>query len=125
MSSPELAFQTLVFGEIGTVLPGVNAGSNPVFNQTLPYVQFGQVEARDQETGHELLIEVHVWSEVEGPHQCHEYMHAIRERLHARAFQDATWHFNCVREVFHDVLLDEDEKTWHGVQRFRAFTRAL
>lgn len=121
MSSPDLAFQTVLAEEIATAVPGVEAGSHPAQNQAMPYIQFGESEVSDTFVlGHEILMLVHVWSNKEGPHEVKTHQHAIREALHEHSFEKSGWTFSCIREDFAETLFDPEAETWHGVQRFRA-----
>ncbi|KWT72372.1 hypothetical protein APY04_0166 [Hyphomicrobium sulfonivorans] len=87
----------------------------------MPYVQFGQSEITDDFVpGHRVLMEVHVWSKVEGPHEVKDIQGKIRGALHGRCLTGAGWRFTCVREDTARTFLDVDGETWHGVQRFRA-----
>lgn len=118
--SPELALQTIVFGEISTALPSVPSGAQPPANRPLPYIQFGQTSTEDHEAGHVVTIELHYWSSAEGPHEVKEHADAVRDALHGTSKTGNGWRFSCIRELSNDVLLDVDDETWHCVQRMRA-----
>jgi hypothetical protein len=118
--SPELAFQTVVYERVTAALPSVPNGTTPPGNQVLPYVQFGNTDTEDHEIGHDITIYVHHWAGGRSPHIVKENMHAVRNELHGTIYTNNGWRFSCIRETFADVLLDEDEQTWHGIQRFRA-----
>lgn len=121
MSSPDLSFQEVVASETLAALPTTRTGAQPPADGTLPYVQFGQSEVSDTfAIGHELILEVHTWSKLEGPHEIKTMQHAIREALHGMNFEKNEWLFTCVREDTARSFLDVGGETWHGIQRFRA-----
>jgi hypothetical protein len=126
VSSADLTLQEVFAIAIGAALPSVPSGSHPPADRPLPYIQFGQSEVVDEfPPGHELFIDVHVWSKAEGPHQVKEYQDGIRTALHDQAFSRGDWRFTCVRENNARTFLDVDNETWHGVQRFRALAGLL
>lgn len=121
-SSPDLDFQTACFTELAAELAGVTVLAHPGHEQPLPYVFLGESEVADNNpNGHEVIVHVHSWSKLEGPHQLKQIQHTIREALHNNSISQGDWRFSCIREDFAKSFLDEDNETWHGVQRFRAY----
>jgi hypothetical protein len=121
--SCDLIFQEVIAITLASAMPTVSLGAQPPpeDNDTLPYVQFGQSEVRDEfAPGHEILTEVHVWSAVAGPHEAKTLQGQIRDALHSLDFTRSGWKFTNVREENARTFLDVDGETWHGVQRFRA-----
>ena len=126
MSSPDLTLQEVFAIEIAAALPGVESGAHPPKDGPLPYIQFGQSEVGDNFVpGHELFFDVHVWSNAEGPHEVKNFQSAIRLAIHDRSYERNGWRFTCVREHNARTILDVDDETWHGVQRFRALAGLL
>lgn len=130
-TSPELAFQTYLGTQIAAALASYSpvpvVTAHPAPNQALPYVHIGESDTEDHPAGQHITVVVHTWSETEGPHQCKEIQQRMREALHpvpggpAIAGAVSGWQLTCIRETFADVVLDPDERTHHGVQRFRCF----
>lgn len=121
--SCDLIFQEVIAITLAAAMPTVSRGSQPPpeGNETLPYVQFGESEVRDDfAVGHSVTSEVHVWSVVEGPHEAKTLQGQIRDALHSLDFIRSGWKFVNVREDYARTFLDVDGETWHGVQRFRA-----
>lgn len=117
--SLDLAFQKVLFAQITTSVLGVPVTASPLHNQVLPYIVIGQSEVLEHPAQHELVAYVHQWSKTEGPDQVKTYQHSIRTALHGNDFVQDGFKFTNVREEFADTLLDPDDETWHGVQRFR------
>lgn len=121
--SCDLIFQEVVAVTLAAAMPTVSRGAHPPpeGDEGFPYVQFGQSELRDDfEPGHEVRMEIHVWSVVEGPHEAKTLQGQIRTALHSLDFTRSGWKFVNVREENARTFLDVDGETWHGVQRFRA-----
>lgn len=123
--SPDLVLQRVINDILTTHLSSVPSGAHPPGERSLPYIQFGNSEVNDNPVGHDLLMYVHTWSSTEGPHQVKAYQQTIREQLHGLTTSRDSWQFVNVREEFCDVILDEDEETWHGVQRFRTLASSI
>lgn len=94
----------------------------------LPYVVLGEGSATDWDTktedGMEQTFLIHTWSRYWGWSQAKQIMGAVVDALDQQALSVTGHDLVLLRFEFSDLFLDDDGKTHHGVQRFRAMTEA-
>jgi len=122
-TSPDLEFQAVLNATLSAEYPTLRSaerlGSHPVNSKALPAIHFGETELQEFPARYELRAMVHVWSNLEGPHEVKTYQQRIRELLVNIEFTRDIWTFLVISEEFTDTLRDRDDSIWHGVQRFR------
>lgn len=114
----DLLFQQHAYTLLAAEFTAAKVDVFPPGNRALPYIQLGNSEYQDSPAEAVLTLWVHHWSSAEGPHEVKDQMSRTRGLLHGTHATASPWKFSCIRENFSDVLLDEDNETWHGVQRF-------
>lgn len=118
-------FQQHIYSQLATEFGAALVVAHPPADMALPLIQIGNFDYEDHPAEAKLTVYIHSWSETEGPHQAQDYMSRIRGLFHATHHTASPWKFSCIRESFSDVLLDEDNETWHGVQRFETIISAV
>lgn len=125
MASPDLEFQAIVFTEITAVAGGVPITAHMSPGQELPCIVIGQAEAEGTVAGNMLSIHVHVWSNAEGPHVVKDLQHKIQGALEDESYIGANYRFVINVMEYSTCFIDEDNETWHGVQRFKVLASPL
>lgn len=121
-NSPDLAFQKIIFAALGAALPTVDVVAHPEPDKACPYVQIGNSDVQeDNYDRFSLLTYVHFWSSKEGPHEVKQQQQALRDQLHLTDTTQDGWQFISIQAEFETVILDENNETWHGVSRYRAY----
>ena len=94
-----------------------------------PYVTLGETTVSDWSSksfdGQEHLLTLHVWSRAKGRKEAKEIMALVYDTLHDAALAVEGQELVNLRFDFAQTLKDPDGLTVHGVQRYRAVTRAL
>lgn len=88
-----------------------------------PYVTVYTESSSDFSTfnklGEQVILNVHTWSQANGRQEALSIMTLIDTLLNRANLTISGYSLvGCVRE-FQEVLLDQDGRTYHGVQRFR------
>ena len=95
---------------------------------TYPYVTFGPSAENDwstaDDTGHELLIVIHVWTEALGRQQVEEIMTAIRAALHDQTLAVSGFRLVNLRHESSNLNRLSDGETLQGIVRLRATLEA-
>lgn len=123
MAAPENALQTALYAAIAAEVSPVDVVSHPSPDKALPYVQLGVSDTEQRVDGWQVTMQVHVWSNKEGPHEVQDLQQQVRDVVHRQTFTQSGWRLYCVQEVFATVIIDEDEETWHGVQQIQGFAQ--
>lgn len=120
--SPDLALQKIIFAALGTALPAIDVVAHPAPDKACPYIQIGNSDVQaDNYDRFSCLLYVHFWSSAEGPHEVKAHQQALRDALHLTNTTQDDWQFTAVQAEFETVILDENNETWHGVSRYRAY----
>lgn len=94
-----------------------------------PYITLGQSVARDWSTGteegHEHILTLHIWSQVNGKKQTFEIISALRDALHDTDLQLTDHHLINLRHEFSDARVEADGEHMHGIIRYRAVTEPV
>ena len=105
--------------DIFSYVPGLPEGKP---DEDFPYIVIGRDSARPFDTdswnGLDLDIYVHVWSRYEGPKETLELMDHIYTALH-RTDLSITGHTVVLNDLAFSQVLAPENKTFHGVVRFR------
>lgn len=112
---------------LSTIAPGGVYDHVPQ-STVYPYITLGYAAADNAGTKTEDLREftftVNVWSRQRGHKEARTIQERIRTLLHRVALTVSTGHVIDIEEDFSESFLDEDGKTYHGVQRFKALFEA-
>lgn len=107
--------------ELGTLIKGVF--DNVPDGQKKPYVTIGDIDLQDFGArglnGFEGVVVLHTWSETPGREEALKIVSRLYTLLHERDLAvtgHPTLSFRCVMS---QVLKESDNRTHHGVQRFR------
>ncbi|HKJ73635.1 MAG TPA: DUF3168 domain-containing protein [Alphaproteobacteria bacterium] len=94
-----------------------------------PYVTIGETTVADWSSktfdGQEHSLTLHVWSRARGRKETKEIFGLVYAALNGAPLSVAGQQLVDLRFDFAQTLLDTDGLTFHGVQRYRAVTRAL
>ena len=92
-------------------------------NTTYPYIELGEVTARDFATkttdGMEQTITLHAWSRYAGRKQVKDILKAIYDTLNNAALSISGSTLVLCRFEFADTMREDDGLTYHGVARYR------
>src|SRR3990172_8595728 len=92
-------------------------------NTTYPYIELGEVTARDFATkttdGMEQTITLHAWSRYSGRKQVKDILKAIYDTLNNASLTVTGHTLVLCRFEFADTVREEDGLTYHGVTRYR------
>lgn len=125
MASADLEFQAILFSEITAVAGGVTVTAHAKPGETLPMIVIGQSEAESTVAGNMLSVHVHVWDNSEGPHVVKDLQDKIQTAMEDGNYTGANYSF-CINVMeFATCFIDEDNETWHGVQRFKVLASPL
>lgn len=121
-NSPDIALQKIIYAALGTALPAVDVVAHPEPDKSCPYIQIGNSEVQeDNYDRFTLLMYVHFWSSAEGPHEAKTHQQALRDQLHLTSTTQDGWQLTAIQAEYETVILDENNETWHGISRYRAF----
>jgi hypothetical protein len=94
-----------------------------------PYVTIGETTVTDWSSktfdGQVHDVTLHIWSRTRGRKETKEIMALLYDTLNDTALDVAGQELVDIRFDFAQTLLDADGLTFHGIQRYRAVTRAL
>jgi len=94
-----------------------------------PYVTIGETAVTDWSSktfdGQAHSFVLHVWSRARGRKEVKELLALTYDTLNGAALSVDAQQLVVLRFDFAQTLLDADGLTFHGIQRFRAVTRAL
>ena len=94
-----------------------------------PYVTVGEAVSREWSTkttnGQQILLTLHIFSRSGGRKQTAEIMDRIYALLHQGTLSLEGHTLVAMRFEFGDITLEQDQLTYHGAIRFRAFTEEL
>ncbi len=92
-----------------------------------PYLQIGETTALDWDTkstdGMEQTIVIHSWSRYSGQKEVKQIMGAVVDAIDQATLSLTGHTLILIRFEFADTFMDQDGRTHHGVQRFRALTQ--
>jgi hypothetical protein len=94
-----------------------------------PYVTLGETTVTDWSSktfdGQVHDVTLHIWSRARGRKETKEIMALLYDVLNGAALAVEGQELVDLRFDFAQTLLDSDGLTFHGIQRYRAVTRAL
>ncbi|MGE8941217.1 DUF3168 domain-containing protein [Leptospira interrogans] len=94
-----------------------------------PYLTFGQMTARDwnsgDEAGDEHVVTLHIWSQAAGRGQAQQIIWAVREALHDRDLVLDGHRLINLRHEFSEARRESDGERFHGIVRLRAVTEPV
>ena len=134
MIDSQVAVQQAIFSELkaDTQLMAVIKGVFDVVpdNQQFPYITIGDMTAIDGSTqgvdGMEITLTIHSWDQSESRLRLKQIMGDVVEILHCAELVPSgspqIHNIINVRFEYSDLFKDPDNRTWHGVQRFRIVT---
>lgn len=110
----------------------LNAAEVPVYDYVpheatnFPYINLGEIEVLPWDTknkdGQEHLVTIHSWSQYRGYKELKDVMDGVRNLLHHSNITVSRHQVVLIRCDFEQTMLDPDNITRHGVQRFRVLT---
>jgi hypothetical protein len=125
MSSPDLAYQTVIYAAIRDEFPSGNVGTFVPNDTALPYIHIAHsqddVNADDVQR---LEIVVDTWSSLDGPHEVKAFQDRIALAVAAADLSQSGWAFSIPLVEFANCLFDSEANCWHGSQRITTFATA-
>ena len=98
-------------------------------DSAFPYVTIGETTVTDWSSktfdGQAHSVTLHVWSRARGRKELKEILALTYDTLNGAALSIEGQQLVDLRFDFAQTLLDADGLTFHGIQRYRAVTRAL
>lgn len=126
MSDAALEVQTAVLTQLIAQL------TCPIYDHVpedtnFPYVTIGQ-DTQDDWSGEGFegethTLTIHIWSQYRGRKEAKDLMKEIKDALHEQSLTLTGHSLVLLRWEFADTVLEEDGRTYHGTQRFRALTQ--
>lgn len=107
------------------------AGAGSVFDHVppgsaFPYIALGDMAAQPLETqtggGHDITLDIHVFSRAPGMKETRAIMAALSALLHEQDFAVTGQNLILCRMAAQDTRLEADGETRHGTQRYRIIT---
>ena len=130
MSDFAVALQTTVYNAlIGNSALTTKLGGNNIYDfvpegTDFPYVKIGEETATDNGTktlqGNEHTLVIHSFSRYRGSKEVKNIMSRIYALLHESSLSVSGASLVNLRFEFSDVIKENDGRTTHGLQRFRA-----
>lgn len=95
-------------------------------NQAFPFVKIGFDEFTDRGShtteGWDAILVINVWAQGSGRKAVHEIQADIDRLLHRQDLTVSGWTEVSLRRDFSTVFVEDDDVTYHGVQRFKLLT---
>ncbi len=92
-----------------------------------PYVTIGGNNSVDWGShtfdGRETTINIHSWSESQGSKEAQSLMFEIHRILHRNTLTVTGHVAILLRNEFEEIMVEDDQITHHGIQRFRLITK--
>ena len=109
---------------LSALVQGVFDSTNVPQGQTFPYITIGEATFQDRSShthrGWTAELTIHVWdqSENRGRKKVQSIQAEIDRLLHTVNICIDGWNIINFRQVFAEVIVDADNVTMHGIQRF-------
>jgi hypothetical protein len=119
--------QKAIYDKLTAALP------YPVFddvpqNQEYPYIAIGEDTSlqwdTDDSIGYNSTLTIHAWSRHAGRKQVKDMIAGIYSALHRQALSISGSYVVTVECAFQETFMDSDQRTRHGVARYRIITEA-